>query len=76
MTTKLNWLSKDIPRKGNVKEVREHRVHYAISQVFECWMKPNLLVGSYPHTQAALDSAQADGDRTNRKGSSRNVTII
>ena len=38
--------------------------------------KPNLLVGSYPHTQAALDSAQADGDGTNREGSSRNVTIL
>ena len=69
-------LVKDVPRKGNVKEVREHGVHNTISQVFECRMKPNLLVGSYPHTQAALVSAQANGDGTNREGSSRNMTIV
>ena len=59
-----------------MKEVREYGVHNAISQAFECRMKPNLLVDSYPHTQAALDSAQANGDGTNREGSSRNVTIV
>ena len=59
-----------------MKEVREHGVHNAISQAFECRMKPNLLVGSYPHTQAALDSAQADEEGTNRVGSLRNVTVV
>ena len=67
---------KYIPNKGNVKEVREHGVHNAIFQAFECRMKPNLLVGSYPHTQADLNSVQADGDGPNREGSTRNVTTV
>ena len=39
-------------------------------------MKPNLLVGSYPHTQADLNSVQADEHGPNRKGSTRNVTTV
>ena len=54
-------LVKDIPNKGNVKEVVEHGAHNAISMVYKCRMKPNLLLGKLPHSAADLDKARGDG---------------
>ena len=61
-------LVKDIPKKGNVKEVREHGVHNAISMAFKCRMKPNLVVGKFPHTEADLEKARGDEGATNGQG--------
>ena len=40
--------AKDIPRKGNMKEVVEQGAHNTISMAFKCRLKPNLLEGNLP----------------------------
>ena len=55
-------LVKDIPRKGNVKEVVEQGAHNAISMAFKGRMKPNLLEGKLPYSTVDLDKARGDGD--------------
>ena len=54
-------LVKDIPNKGNVKEVVEHGALNAILMAYKCKMKPNLLLGKLPHSAADIDKVRGDG---------------